>query len=132
MENIEYIAITRPNGAVVLVKSKIHSAIEDPLTLHEEIINELYHQQKPAVRSETIDMIDRLMKAIIKLHPNLAMDSPMEYELYMSYHNLKSQLEQQEEEKKDELCPRCGATQIDVPDNPRWFNNCNSCKLTWK
>ena len=36
------------------------------------------------------DRVERLMKAIIKLHPNLAMDIPEQEELYLAYHKCKS------------------------------------------
>ena len=38
----KYILIDRPNGGVTMVRSKIESPTEEPLTDHEQIINELY------------------------------------------------------------------------------------------
>ena len=36
--------IKRPDGIIAVVRSEIETAAEDPLTEHEEIINELYNR----------------------------------------------------------------------------------------
>ena len=38
----KYIVIIRANGTTTMVRSSLETASEDPLTEHEEIINELY------------------------------------------------------------------------------------------
>jgi hypothetical protein len=38
----KHIVIERPNGIVTIVRSELETATEDPLTEHEQIINELY------------------------------------------------------------------------------------------
>jgi len=38
--------INRPNNMITMVRSKIETSSEDPLTEHEEIINDLYNQLK--------------------------------------------------------------------------------------
>lgn len=40
------IIINRPNGYVTLVRSEVESSSEEPLTEHEQIINELYNKIK--------------------------------------------------------------------------------------
>lgn len=40
----KYIMIQRLNKTIVVVRSEIETAAEDPLTEHEEIINELYNR----------------------------------------------------------------------------------------
>lgn len=42
----KYIVIERPNGMVTMVRSIIETASEDPLTEHEELINELFSEVK--------------------------------------------------------------------------------------
>jgi len=40
------IVIERPNGTVTIVRSELETASEDPLTEHEQIINELHSKVK--------------------------------------------------------------------------------------
>ena len=42
----KHIVIERPNGTVTIVRSEIETASEEPLTEHEQIINELYSKVK--------------------------------------------------------------------------------------
>ena len=42
----KYIVIERLNGVVTIVRSEIETASEEPLTEHEQIINELYSKVK--------------------------------------------------------------------------------------
>jgi len=42
----KHIVIERPNGVVTIVRSEIETASEEPLTEHEQIINELYNKVK--------------------------------------------------------------------------------------
>ena len=42
----KYIVIERPNGVVTIVRSEIETGSEEPLTEHEQIINELYSKVK--------------------------------------------------------------------------------------
>lgn len=42
----KHIVIERPNGTVTIVRSEIETPSEDPLTEHEQIINELYSKVK--------------------------------------------------------------------------------------
>lgn len=53
----KHIVIERPNGTVTIVRSEIETASEEPLTEHEQIINELYGKVKnlttPVVRESS-------------------------------------------------------------------------------
>lgn len=42
----KYIEIERPNGMVTIVRSELETGSEEPLTEHEQIINELYSKVK--------------------------------------------------------------------------------------
>lgn len=42
----KHIVIERPNGIVTIVRSEIETPSEEPLTEHEQIINELYSKVK--------------------------------------------------------------------------------------
>jgi predicted Zn-ribbon and HTH transcriptional regulator len=42
----KYIEIERPNGIVTIVRSELETGGEEPLTEHEQIINELYSKVK--------------------------------------------------------------------------------------
>lgn len=42
----EYISIKRPNNSITIVRSKIETASENELTEHEQIINQLYNENK--------------------------------------------------------------------------------------
>ena len=75
-----------------------HSGQSEESDLSDDAVSEAYYKASGLAEQER-DLIDRFMKAVIKLHPNLAMDSPMEYEVYMSYHNLKNHLTKQEDPK---------------------------------
>jgi len=58
----KYIGIERPNGMITIVRSGLETASEDPLTEHEQIINELYSKvknlNKPAVINQVCDEED--------------------------------------------------------------------------
>lgn len=42
----KYIIIERPNGIVTMVRSELETPSENPLTEHEQIINELWKELK--------------------------------------------------------------------------------------
>ena len=50
MSSSQYIAIKRSNGIISIVRSEVFSASEDPLSEHEEIINELVNGTSYVIR----------------------------------------------------------------------------------
>lgn len=54
---MKYIAITRPNGMVTMVRSEPETASEDPLTEHEKIINELNKLYQAAINIRSIKLV---------------------------------------------------------------------------
>lgn len=61
----KHIVIERPGGVVTFVRSDLETGMEDPLTVHEEIINELF--QKIKDQNTTIKNANCFITSIFEL-----------------------------------------------------------------
>lgn len=84
------------------LSNKLKETKKQLAELEEKILNienDLHWAEaKLAKHKELIEPMKRLMRAIITLYPNMAMDEPKQEECYMAYHELRKRISELEKE----------------------------------